>query len=93
MYLTSIDTLEIGPFTLTDVEMSLMPDLLSMSRNVAPSPNSLINTNRDVVEGLQDIVLGMSVLRNFRAFMSYSENRLYLTPARAAAAPDTVSTQ
>lgn len=82
IYRTRFKTIDIGGITLTNPQMTLMPDMVRSKFSNAPQAGSLINT-RDQPTRLPDVTLGMSVLSKLHIYIAYHENRFYLTPGSA----------
>jgi len=77
IYETNLDTLQIEGVTVTQPLVTLMPDMIRGRISEAPPAGSLIAPPRET--RLQEVILGMSVLRHLHVYISYRERKMYVT--------------
>ncbi len=83
VYRRRFKTLEVDGVVVTDPLITLLPNMMGSAP--APRTGSLTRDNDDV-QGLPDVILGMSVLSKLHVYIAYKESKLYLSAGAPLAA-------
>ena len=84
IYRRRFKTLEVDGVIIMDPVIALLPNL--MGSGPAPRTGSLTRDTDDV-QGLPDLILGMSVLSKLHVYIAYKEAKLYLSAGAPQAQP------
>ena len=89
-YKNRFQTLAFGDITVKKPELELIPDAVGRNLSTRQLVGNRTKTDRDLVAA-PDVIIGMDVLRKLHLYMSFKENKLYITdasvPAPAATTP------
>ena len=83
VYQRRFKTLEVDGVSITDPLITLLPNMMGSAP--APRTGSLVRDNDDV-QGLPDLILGMSVLSKLHVYIAYKEKNVYLSAGSPSAA-------
>jgi hypothetical protein len=83
VYGRRFETLEVDGVVVADPLITLLPNMIGSAP--APRTGSLVRDNDDV-QGLPDLILGMSVLSKPHVYIAYKERNLYLSAGSPPAA-------
>jgi len=84
-YSHTFSTLTFEGITVSNPHVEIIPDMTHDLLAAAPSQGSHLRPT-EARENDASMLLGMNILRHFHLFISYKENKLYVTPADAPAA-------
>ncbi len=90
-YSHNFSTLTFEGITVNNPHVEIIPDLTHDLRAAAPAMGSHLRPT-EARENDASMLLGMNILRHFHIFISYKENKLYVTPADAPAPPPAPAT-
>jgi hypothetical protein len=83
-YKHTFKTLDFEGIAVANPQVEIIPDALHEKFESTPELGSRL---ADSGEASEDMLLGMNVLRHFHIYIAYKEQKLYITPADAPAAP------
>jgi hypothetical protein len=81
--LHTFSKLSIGGITLDHPEILILPDIMNRNADRSPMADNPARHHNDGLV-LPELSLGMDVLKQLHLFMAFSEQALYLAPAKAA---------
>jgi predicted aspartyl protease len=86
VYRHTFHSLSLEGIAINNPEIEIIPDL---NRSVLSKPPELGSriSNNDEAPSLEDITIGMDVLKRLHVYIAYKEQVLYVTPAESAPAP------
>jgi predicted aspartyl protease len=88
VYRHKFHSLELEGIAINNPAIDIIPDLNRSKLSSAPALGSRLAT-RDEAQSLEDITIGIDVLRHLHVYIAYKEQMLYLTPATAPPATAT----
>jgi predicted aspartyl protease len=91
VYGHTFKTLSLEGLTIANPKMTIIPNMIKsklQDLNDTLSNDTRLN-DREESNGLNDVILGMNVIRRLHLYIAYKEQKLYITPAAStpAAAP------